>query len=180
MGCLVERVGENDDWVKVRLADGRAGYLPAKSVMNYDEWRSSRRPTASNIERTARSFLGRPYFWGGNSICGLDCSGLTKLSFFLNGVALPRNANEQCLEGTEVPLDDDFKNLRKGDLLFFGHRATANAPEKIVHVGLYLGNKQFIQASSMVRISSLDPSSPMRDERRIRTLLHARRILTSP
>jgi uncharacterized protein YgiM (DUF1202 family) len=178
MGCTVEKLGENDEWDKVRLADGRTGYLPAKSVMNYEEWLASRKPTPANVERTARAFLGRPYFWGGNSIRGLDCSGLTKLAFFLNGYALPRNANEQCLLGVEIPLDDDYKHLKKGDLLFFGHRATATSPEKIVHVGMYLGNKQFIQASSMVKISSLDPDSDLRDERRIRTLLHARRILT--
>ncbi|HZM05727.1 MAG TPA: SH3 domain-containing C40 family peptidase [Candidatus Saccharimonadales bacterium] len=177
MGGVVQRVGENDEWDKVRLADGRTGYLPKKSVADFEEWRTTRRATPANIERTARSFLGRPYFWGGNSIRGLDCSGLTKLSFFLNGVALPRNASEQCHEGVEVPLDDNYAHLKKGDLLFFGHRAIASTPEKIVHTGLYLGDKKFIQSAGMVRISSLDPTSPLRDEHRIKTLLHARRIL---
>jgi len=44
-------------------------------------------------------------------------------------------------------------------------------------VGLYLGDKLFIHSSERVRISSLDPASPIRDEFRIRTLLYARRVL---
>ncbi len=177
MGNLVKCTGEDGDWLKVELADGRAGYLPKKSAEDYAEWRRSRRATPDNIERTAKSFLGRPYFWGCNSIRGMDCSGLTKLVFFLNGVELHRNSSQQLEDGRDVPLDSDLKNLKKGDLLFFGRRARGNTPEQITHVGIYLGDKLFIQSSGRVRISSLDPSSPLRDARRIRSLLHARRVL---
>jgi cell wall-associated NlpC family hydrolase len=180
MGSLVQRIGESGDWFKVELADGRAGFLPKKSAMDYPEWVATRRPTPENIERTARSFVGRPYSWGCNSIRGMDCSGLTKFVFFLNGIELSRNASEQCLQGVEVPLDDDLKNLKKGDLLFFGHRARRGRPERIDHTGIYLGDKLFIQASELVRISSLDKESPLSDRRRIKSLLHARRILPGP
>jgi cell wall-associated NlpC family hydrolase len=78
----------------------------------------------------------------------------------------------------EVALDADLKNLKKGDLLFFGHHSTGSKPEIITHVGIYLGNKLFIHSFEMVRINSLDPASPLRDERRIKSLLHARRILS--
>jgi hypothetical protein len=177
MGGLLERLGQSGDWFKVALADGRTGFLPKKSVMDYTEWQQTRQPTPENIEHTARSFLGRPYSWGCNSIRGMDCSGLTKLVFFLNGIQLSRNASEQYLQGVEVPLDGDLKNLKKGDLLFFGHRARDGKPERIDHTAIYLGDKLFIQASELVRISSLDRDSPLSDERRIRSLLHARRIL---
>jgi cell wall-associated NlpC family hydrolase len=180
MGGLIKRVGESGDWFKVELADGRAGYLPKKSAMDYLEWQASRHPTPENIERTARSFLGRPYSWGCNSIRGMDCSGLTKLVFFLNGIQLNRNASEQYHQGVEVPLNDNFQSLKKGDLLFFGHRGRRGRPERIDHTAIYLGDKLFIQASELVRISSLDPNSPLSDERRIRSLLHARRILPEP
>jgi gamma-D-glutamyl-L-lysine dipeptidyl-peptidase len=76
-----------------------------------------------------------------------------------------------------VPLDKDFSQLKKGDLLFFGRRSRRGGPERVVHVGIYLGDKLFIHSSEMVHISSLDPQSPIRDENRIRTLLRARRIL---
>jgi cell wall-associated NlpC family hydrolase len=177
MGSQVKRVGESGEWFKVELADGRAGYLPRKSATDYAEWLKSRQPTPENIERTARLFLGRPYAWGCNSIRGMDCSGLTKFVFFLNGIELKRNASEQCLQGVEVPLDDDLKNLKKGDLLFFGRRARHGRPEHVDHTGIYLGDMLFIQSSERVQISSLDSGSPLRDERRIRSLLHARRIL---
>lgn len=177
MGSLVNQAGESGDWFKVELADGRTGFIPKKSAMDYKEWLASRHPTPENIEYTARQFLGRPYNWGCNSIRGLDCSGLTKFVFFLNGIELNRNASEQCHQGVEVPLDDDLKYLKKGDLLFFGRPARHGRPEIINHTAIYLGDKLFIQSSEFVRISSLDYDSPISDRRRIRSLLHARRIL---
>lgn len=176
-GDLVQRLDEFGGWYKVRLEDGRVGYLPRAAATDYAAWKKTRQPTAGNIEGTAKSFLGRPYFWGGTSLRGLDCSGFTKLVFFLNGIDLARNASQQCQQGAEVPLDDDLAHLQKGDLVFFGRRARGSSPERIVHVGIYLGGRLFIQSSSRVRVSSLDPASPLADGRRIRTLLHARRIL---
>jgi hypothetical protein len=174
---LVKRVGETGDWYQVALPDGRSGYLPKNAAADYAQWHKDRRPNPDNIERTAQSFLGRPYFWGCNSPRGMDCSGFTKLVYYLNGLDLNRNAAQQQLQGVEIPIDADFSQLKKGDLLFFGHPASQNGPEKVNHVGIYLGGKRFIQASGMVRISSLDPDSPLRDDRRLRALLHARRVL---
>jgi cell wall-associated NlpC family hydrolase len=74
-------------------------------------------------------------------------------------------------------LDADLSQLKKGDLLFFGRRARGDRPERVTHVGIYLGDKRFIQSAQMVRISSLDPQSPIREEYRIRSLLGARRVL---
>jgi cell wall-associated NlpC family hydrolase len=177
---LVKRVGVEGEWFKVALPDGRAGYLPKSAAAEYARWQASRRPTPENVERTARSFMGRPYFWGCNSVRGLDCSGFTKLVFYLNGIELNRNASEQCRQGTEVALDDGLKNLKKGDLLFFGRPEGRTGREKITHVGIYLQDKLFIQSSVSVHVSSLDPASPLADRRRIRSLLRARRMLPNP
>ncbi len=177
MGSIVKQEGEAGDWFKVALADGRAGFIPKKSATESTLWRASRHPTPENIEHTARMFLGRPYSWGCNSIRGMDCSGLTKFVYFLHGIELKRNASEQCHQGVEVPLDGDFGHLKKGDLLFFGRRGRDGRLENINHTGIYLGDKLFIQASELVRISSLESDSPISDKRRIRSLLHARRIL---
>lgn len=179
-GCLIRRVGEDRYWYRVRLPDGRGGFLPKSAAEDYALWRATREPTPVNIERTARSFLGRPYLWGGNSPKGFDCSGFNKLVFFLNGIELARNSSHQCRQGIPVPLDAELGQLRKGDLLFFGHRATRDRPERITHTGIYLGDKMFIHASEMVRINSLDRASPIRDEARIQKLLHARRVLPEP
>lgn len=178
-GDLVKKTGEEGDWYKVEMPDHRSGFLPRKSAEDYLAWKQSRQPTAENVERTARRLIGRPYLWGGYSPKGLDCSGLAKLVFFLNGIELKRNSSQQARQGSEVPLDKDFSQLRKGDLLFFGPRARRRRPERITHVGIYLGDKLFIQSSGRVQISSLDPDSPIRDEFRIRSLLHARRILNA-
>lgn len=178
LGCQVRQVGEVGEWFQVELPDGRAGYLPKTSAVNFSDWQKSRHATPESIERAARSFLGRPYFWGCNTSRGMDCSGLTKLVFFLNGIPLNRNASQQLHQGVEVALDAELKNLKKGDLLFFGRRATGSKPEIITHVGIYLENKLFIHSSEMVRINSLDPASPLRDEHRIKALLHARRVLS--
>lgn len=177
MGDLIKRTGERKGWFAVELPDGRAGFLPEKAAQDYKTWLQSRRPTADNIEKTGRLFLGRPYLWGGNSPKGLDCSGFCKLTFLMNGIELNRNASEQVCQGTEVPLDPEFSKLKKGDLLFFGWGRNSDGPEWVTHVAIYLGNKSFIQSAERVKISSLDPSASNYDEHHARSLLHARRIL---
>jgi len=176
-GCVVKQTGAAGEWFQVELPDGRAGWLPRRAAEDYATWKQSRRATPQSIEHTARQLLGRPYLWGGNSPRGLDCSGFNKFVFFLNGIDLDRNASQQARQGVEVPLDAHLSQLRKGDLVFFGSRARRGRPERITHTGIYLGGKLFIHASARVRISSLDPGSPLRDEARIRTLLRARRVL---
>jgi cell wall-associated NlpC family hydrolase len=174
---LVRKIGANGDWYKVELPDQRTGFLPRKAAADYDAWKQARQPTAENIERTARRFIGRPYLWGGNSPKGFDCSGFSKTVFYLNGIDLMRDSSQQARQGVAVPLDGDLSQLKKGDLLFFGRRPRRGGPERVVHVGIYLGNKLFIHSSERVHISSLDPNSPIRDENRIQTLLRARRVL---
>lgn len=177
MGDLVKRTGERKDWFAVELPDGRGGFLPKKAAQDYKTWSQTRRPTADNIEKTGRLFLGRPYLWGGNSPKGLDCSGFCKLTFLMNGLELNRNASEQVRQGREIPLDANFTKLKKGDLLFFGWARGSDTPEWITHVAIYLGKKSFIQSAERVKISSLDPAARNYDEHHARHLLYARRIL---
>ena len=177
---LVKKVGEEGDWYKVVTPDQRIGFLPKAAAEDYGTWKQSRRATPENIERTARMFLGRPYFWGCNSPKGFDCSGFSKTVFFLNGIDLNRNAGAQARQGIEVPLNDDLSHLRKGDLIFFGRKPRRGGPARISHVGIYLGDKLFIQSSERVRISSLDPNSPLADDYRIESLQAARRFLPEP
>ena len=178
MGDRLRLIGAPEGgWLKVELPDRRAGWLAKDAVTNYAAWKASRRATPQNVEKTATMFLGRPYLWGGMSPKGLDCSGFAKLVFLLNGIELPRNASEQAREGRPVNLGDDFADLKKGDLLFFGWPARGERPEWVTHVAIYLGYKRFIQSAQMVKISSLDPGSPIYDAGHARALLAARRIL---
>jgi cell wall-associated NlpC family hydrolase len=177
---LVKSVGTEGDWLKVQLPEGTSGYLPKTAAADYAAWRAQRRLTADNLESTARKYLGQPYVWGGISWRGMDCSGFTRMAYYINGMDLHRDAFQQCRQGVEVPLENDLKYLKKGDLLFFGRAAGGNSPERISHVAIYLQDKLFIQDSGTVHISSLDPASPIADMRHLTTLLHARRLLPEP
>jgi len=104
----------------------------------------------SKLKKTAYSFLGARYRFGGNSRNALDCSSFIQQVFRDHKINLPRTAREQFYVGTEVPRGD----LKKGDLVFF--QTYAQFPS---HVGLYLGNRKMIHASSRdhrVVISSMD------------------------
>jgi cell wall-associated NlpC family hydrolase len=105
----------------------------------------------NNIVRTADSFLGVPYRWGGESVEeGFDCSGFTMTVYRLNGLDLPRSSRSQWHTGITVGKRD----LKKGNLVFF--QTAGNG--KISHVGIYAGNGQFIHApgkGKKVRRSSL-------------------------
>ena len=138
---------------EVVLPDGRVGYTPARDLASFDEWSRTRNPKPANLEKTARQFLGIPYLWGGVSVKGMDCSGLVWMTYFLNGILLPRNASQQARCGIEVPLN----KLKAGDLIFFGTPGHGDVPDRITHVGMSLGGKEFIHASHVVRICSLDP-----------------------
>jgi cell wall-associated NlpC family hydrolase len=92
------------------------------------------------LVRTARSFIGLPYLWGGTSAeSGFDCSGLTMTVYQLNGLDLPRTSGEQFGAGSAV----DLATLEKGDLVFFSGTGDG---QKVTHVGLYAGNGLFIHA----------------------------------
>jgi cell wall-associated NlpC family hydrolase len=104
----------------------------------------------SSIKKSAYSFLGARYRFGGSSRTALDCSSFTQQVFREQSVRLPRTAREQFYVGDEVMRGD----LKKGDLVFF--QTYANFPS---HVGIYLGNRKMIHASSRehrVVISTMD------------------------
>ena len=106
--------------------------------------------SASSIKKSAYSFLGARYRFGGTSRSALDCSSFTQQVFREQSVKLPRTAREQFVVGNEVVRGD----LKKGDLVFF--QTYARFPS---HVGIYLGNRKMIHASSRehrVVISSMD------------------------
>lgn len=104
----------------------------------------------AKLKKTAYSFLGARYRFGGNSRNALDCSSFIQQVFRDHKIYLPRTAREQFNVGSEVPRGE----LKKGDLVFF--QTYAQFPS---HVGIYLGNRKMIHASSRDRrvvISSMD------------------------
>ena len=104
------------------------------------------------IVRTARSFIGVPYLWGGDSADeGFDCSGFTMAVYQYNGLMLPRSSRDQSEMGTPVGRN----RLERGDLVFF----STNNTGKVSHVGVYIGGGRFIHApgrGKRIGIESLD------------------------
>ncbi len=93
----------------------------------------------SELVRTAKRFLGIPYRWGGTTAeNGFDCSGLTMVSYRLNGLNLPRVSRNQYKAGRWVAKS----KLRPGDLVFFATKGG----KRVTHVGMYVGNGEFIHA----------------------------------
>ena len=164
-------------WAEVMLPDGRKGWTPATDIKPFAEWAGKQKLTAENIVNTAMQFEGTPYLWGGASSKGLDCSGLVRLTFMMNGHLLPRNASQQVNHGREIIMECDHsitpdsdklyqemlkrtKNLQQGDLVFFGTPATDEKPQRVTHVGIYIGNDHIIHSSHLVRVNSLIPGDP--------------------
>lgn len=176
-GDIFAVVEESDKHVKVAYPDGREAFIKSEEAMPFDEWLLHAKDTPSSIVQTAKRFTGVPYLWGGTSVKGMDCSGYTKTIFFLNGVLLPRDANQQELVGEPIEIDDDYSRLQVGDLVFFGADATSDRPRRVTHVGIYLSDKKFIHESGDVHINSFDPADPLYSEYRTRSLLSARRII---
>lgn len=112
--------------------------------------RSGRGDVREELVRTARRFLGVPYRWGGEDKGGFDCSGLTMVSYRLNGLNLPRNSRAQFDAGRTVAR----QSLQEGDLVFFA----TQGGRRVTHVGMYIGNGEFIHAprsGQTVRVASL-------------------------
>ena len=94
---------------------------------------------ARRIVQTSMQYIGVPYVFGGTTPYGFDCSGYVRYVFAQAGVSLPRMADEQYYYGTPISTSD----LRAGDLVFFSTYTYGPS-----HVGIYLGDNTFINASS--------------------------------
>lgn len=95
-----------------------------------------------DIENSAKSFLGVPYVWGATGPNKFDCSGFTQWVYRDSGINIPRVSREQARVGQFV----SYENLQPGDMVFFDTKKKRHG--KVTHVGIYLGNHNFIHASS--------------------------------
>lgn len=103
-----------------------------------------------SVVQMSKSYLGVPYKYGGSTPSGFDCSGFLIYIFNKVGIQLPRTAAEQFTVGKLIEKSD----LAPGDMVFF--EKTMEKPG-ITHSGIYIGNNEFISAtsSSGIKIDSL-------------------------
>lgn len=131
----------------------------------------TKRSRTETVIKTARSYTGTPYKWGGTTRSGMDCSGLLLNSFKSINYDIPRTSAAQSKIGKKVSKSD----IKKGDLVFF---ATGKKKRKITHVGLVTEVKgkdhiKFIHASSSIGVTESNLASNYYKKR----FRYARRIL---
>jgi gamma-D-glutamyl-L-lysine dipeptidyl-peptidase len=175
-GEPVEVLRQRDGWSKVRLPLQRGSYFDRGIigwVRSGQLAHGAERPTSAaaagnhprtgaNVLRIARGYLGVRYLWGGMSRHGIDCSGLTYRVLRELGRTLPRDAADQSQQGRRVIR----RNLRPGDLVFFGPTGWTS----IHHVGIYAGSGLVLHAphtGARVRLTPLSAWSDYWGARRI-------------
>lgn len=139
-----------DGWVEVGLCDGSKGYMRETHLGSVIEngFTGNKDLLRRNIVRTAYSYMGSGYRWGGKTPMGIDCSGLCFMAYYLNGIMIYRDAAiKEGFPVKEIPLSQ----MKEGDLLFFPG-----------HVAMYMGNQKYIHStlkagSDGVVINSLNP-----------------------
>jgi hypothetical protein len=99
-----------------------------------------------SLSQSALKFLKAPYQWGGRTVSGIDCSGLSQIVAALNGIGIPRDASQQVKSGVAV----DWGMRSENDLAFFENKKGA-----ITHVGILASKDSIIHASGFVRVDPL-------------------------
>ncbi|WOC32508.1 MULTISPECIES: C40 family peptidase [Caproicibacterium] len=150
-GCILGQFGavSQNGWQHVCLPGGEAGWIPAAFLSKMPKIDGvSEKELRERVTRSALSYLGTQYRWGGKSPAGIDCSGLVQMAYQLNGVSIWRDA--EIKPGFAIH-EIDKSQMKSADLLYFPG-----------HVAMYLGNGKFVHATghigdNCVTISSLDP-----------------------
>ncbi len=166
LGGILNFKSLDNKFYEVEYPDKRIGFIKKEEAINYESWIRNLNPSKESVETISKKMNGFPYLWGGTSSKGMDCSGFTKTVYFMNGFIIPRDASQQINAGKTVDKELNFEGLEKGDLIFFGSKATAEKKQRVTHVGIWLGNNrmEFIHASGNVHISSMDNKQPNYDE----------------
>ena len=177
MGSVLKLINEESNQFKVMYPDGRIGWVDGSKFIKYSSFDELKNDDLDVLISNAEKLVGIPYLWGGTSSNGFDCSGFTKTLYYMNGLIIPRDASQQIKIGQIVDSVSIWKNLKIGDLLFFGYKNEEKL--KIDHVGMWLGNNKFVQASKNVRISSVSPIDKDYDSYHMEKYIMTRRIINS-
>lgn len=147
IGCKLRIMDSYENWYQIMLPDDITGWCQKSHFGEFPNF------NRENIVSLAKRFLGIPYFWGGRTPKGFDCSGLIQTVFGLLGKQLRRDAVMQHEDIKKIS-DNPF-DAQKGDLYFFGDDKI-----NVDHVGIALGNGKIIHSRGMVKINSFDKKHP--------------------
>ncbi|WP_417884585.1 SH3 domain-containing protein [Zunongwangia sp.] len=176
-GNVLELTSEKGNFYEITYPDGRTAFVPEFDAKPYKTWLADLDVNGETLVETGEKLMGLPYLWGGTSPKGVDCSGFTKTVYFLNGMVIPRDASQQIHTGVLVDSTKNFENLVAGDLLFFGKPATDSSKERVIHVGMWIGDHKFIHSMGDVHISTMDTTADDFDEYNYNRYLRTKRIL---
>lgn len=140
-GTPFEIIYTDNGWYNIRMSNGVTGFVNAAYATKEMEYELNLK--GKEVAKTVQNYIGCPYVYGCAGPRVFDCSGLTSFVYKQYGISLPRSSNAQGSVGTFV----DKANLREGDLLFFSNRSD----RRINHVGIYIGNNEFVHASTSGR-----------------------------
>ena len=133
---ILDTVGGLGGWYQIE-----GGYVSSDYVAVVDASVVAGSAKGAAIAQFAQQFVGCPYVYGGTSPSGFDCSGFVTYVCKQNGISVNRTASAQMSNGTVVSKEQ----LQPGDLVFFN---SGNSSKLATHVGIYLGNGQFVHAST--------------------------------
>jgi LysM repeat protein len=137
-----EELGDREEIAGASQTEGEKGESVASATLG--KWSN---PEERNLfVRVVKTFLGVPYKLGGSTLRGIDCSAFVKKIYEIFNIELPRTTREQFSMGKKVEKDQ----LEEGDLVFFKRRGNS------AHVGIYIGDNQFVHASSYNRQVKID------------------------
>jgi len=137
-GCEVY----NPDFTNNRFVIGKNIYFTCS------EFNNTYISITDSLSEIALKFINSPYIWGGRIPSGIDCSGLTQLTYKINGIAIPRDSRQQAEAGRNIDFIDETE---PGDLVFFD-----DDRGKITHVGMIFSKGLVIHDSGRVRIDAID------------------------
>ena len=165
-GTVLELEGVYEGWYKVTYA-GNTGYVSSDYItITTEPTTASSSALGEQIVALAKQYLGTPYVLGGNGPSSFDCSGFTKYIYAQFGYTLNRTATDQLQNGVSVSRSE----LQPGDLVFFKY----NTSKPVSHVGIYIGNGEFIHASTNRYVVQIDQ---MNTGHYANVYVYARRIL---
>lgn len=124
---------DDEGWLKIQLHDEKAGYCRHEWIRRFSDFpeREDEAAIRKAVVRDAHSYMGTSYKWGGKSPAGIDCSGLTFMSYWMSGIHIFRDA---AIEEDYLVSEIELSKYKSGDLLYFpGHIAMAINSEEYIH-----------------------------------------------